>query len=879
MKHDDVSTIDPELHERLCAYVFGELGTEERAAFERELARSPALRAEHERLVATVGLVKRALPDEGLSQAVRRDLVAAARRSRFRRLSGRRLVSLAAAAVVIVGAALAWRHSARESAPGRSTLTAKLVDKLSFPPEELFETPDPVESATSDALKGLGYIGVDFSNAIIGAGAPSSPGAAAGRADGRMGARKNREPRSEVGAEGFFFGHGGKKEEAVADSEPKRGAYRGAGDSVPPSAASTGVRDGAEFLGTALQSLRVEGDEDANVRELGYEGVDSPQEKTDGFSDAPRVRAREEVRRQHTDTRARELVAWSELQPGETPRDMFYRFYGDAPFVPAVEERVSTFAADVDTASYALARAHLERGVLPPREAVRTEEFVNYFKADRPPPTDGKPFALGLELAPSPFGPDARAEMLRVTVRAKDVPEFERPPVALTFVIDNSGSMAGEQRLGLVQRTLSLLLGRLDAADSVAVVKFSSTAAVVTPRLPLSQRAELEAAIRGLGTEGGTNVEGGLRLGYQLALRDLQPRAVNRVILCSDGVGNIGETSAKGLLALVDEARKKGIYLNTVGIGMGNHDDAFLEQLADEGDGVCNYVDGDDEARRVFVDGLSGALVPIARDVKIQVEFETSQVESWRLLGYENRALRTQDFRNDKIDAGEVHAGHQVSALYELVRLPGRAGTVATVRVRYKPPFAIDAGHDGERARAAAEEASEIERALSSSDVLPGFASASDGYQRTVLVAQFAEVLRQSVHARGDSLVRLVEEARRLEGRLRDPDFAGFVALLAQANPLLDERAREDTPRLQELLDRLARLHYEEALRERRRELARQAGEADEGVQPGTEEAQRAAREEIRRLEAEVHAELRQAQGPASGELEALRGLGYAGDD
>jgi len=434
----------------------------------------------------------------------------------------------------------------------------------------------------------------------------------------------------------------------------------------------------------------------------------------------------------------------------------------------------------------------------------------------------------------------------------------------LTFVIDNSGSMAGE-RIELVKRSLSLLLKELYSSDSVAVVVFSQTAREVSPMVSAARRGELESAILALGTEGGTNVEAGLRQGFALAAGSLTRNAVNRVILCSDGVGNIGETDGKALLELVRVHREQGIYLNTVGVGMGNHDDAFLEQLADQGDGVCNYVDSETEARRVFVDGLARALQPIARDVKIQVEFDPTQVESWRQLGYENRALRSEDFRDDAIDAGEVNAGHQVTALYEIVREVREGGPLATVRLRYKPPFAVDHGAEGARAAAQAEQALEISASIHGSSALPGFAAASRGFRRSALVAQFAEVLRRSAHARGDSFGALLEEARRLEREAGDPDVTELVALLERANPLLDKRAKEESPRLQTLLDDLGRLHYERGQRERKRVT----------VEPEILEREAA---EIQRLEGEVRTELGHVHGVDPETLERLRDIGYAED-
>lgn len=956
----DKPELGQERYERLCAYVFGELHGEERAAFERELMQSSELRAERAQIEATIGLVKRAIPDEGLSHAVRRDVLASARRSRFRFLSGRSLLTLAAAGVLLLGGALVVRFLARDSAPrGAAQRVVARLDQAGA--ANVHEDSREAESklaeapAEIDALKGLGYFArADESNAAVApapssgvleqlealgyAGgepepatsvalgfplqpepspqsvaevlsantwaakapaAPATPGSAEapviGSGAGRLGGRKNpgatgpsspgaagpSSPAMTTGTDGFLLAHGA----ALATPGAKdKGTYKGAGDTVPPG----GGGRGEEVAGLErLLGLGYVGGGDDDQSDNGRSHLE---DRITTFLQSPSEAGRKPVQtREQVAVQVQQLLDATRPAPDESPRDMFFRYWGDAPFVLASEEHTSTFAVDVDTASYALARSYLIRGLLPPREAVRTEEFVNYFKADQAPPRDGQPFAIGLELAPSLFATDTRAEMLRVTVRAKDVADFERQPLALTFVIDNSGSMNQENRLALVKRSLGLLLRQLYAGDSVAVVKFSNNAAVVTPPLPAARRGELESAIQGLGIEGGTNVEAGLRLGYELASQNLQRRAVNRVILCSDGVGNIGETSSTGLLALVEEARAKGIYLNTVGVGMGNHNDAFLEQLADQGDGVCHYVDSDAEAKRVFVDGLASALQPVARDVKLQVEFDPAQVESWRLLGYENRALENRMFRDDAIDAGEVNAGHQVSALYELVRQPGRSGPLATVRLRYKPPFAIDHGKEGTAARAEAEQALELERTIGSVEARPGFQGTSGGYQRAVLVAQFAEVLRASVHARGDSLATLVQESRRLEGVLGDPDFSEFVALLAKANPLLD--AKQPAPKVQALLDELALAHFELARGERMRRLDTDAAASPEELETrlgapraglfGVEEAKRREdelRARIQRLEGEVRAELGQVYGLAPQQIEALKQLGYTGD-
>ena len=913
MTNEELETIDPSQHERLCAYVFGELTGDERAAFEAELARSDALRREHERLVATIGLVQRAVPDEGLSSDVRRELLASARRSRFRFLPGTRMLQLAAACVAIVGGALALRYWTRESdferrmLDGSTVARVELDDaqksvrrKMEAPISDVRGARQKLAKASDDSVAAeqapaaasplgikdnLAAVSAEEEEALEALGyGGEADGADLGRAAGLpLQIAESLEGNLDTIGDSPALGLGASQPPETLDFAIEQQVLKatvigngGAAPSAPGSAPSSGLagRTGPTKEKKSSGQFRGPGDtvppggsasafEVRVLRNLGYgsrddEGSRAPGRDAFGVPDVE------------------ELLGRCRLAPGESPGAMFFRAFGEAPFTLTLEERTSTFAADVDTASYALMRAYLNQGQLPPREAVRTEEFVNYFHADQPPPTDGQPFAIGLELVPSLFGGDPRAEMLRVSVRGKDVADFERQPLALTFVIDNSGSMEEGGRLELVKRSLSLLLRQLYASDSVAVVKFSSEGALVTPALPAGRRGELEGLIGSIDIGGGTNVEAGLRLGYEQALQNLQRHGVNRVILCSDGVGNIGETNAKNLLALVGEARKQGIYLNTVGVGMGNHNDAFLEELADKGDGVCNYVDSDAEAKRVFVDGLASAVQPIARDVKIQVEFDPARVERWRLLGYENRALRTQDFRNDAIDAGEVNAGHQVTALYELLRAASGPGPLATVRLRYKPPFAIDRGSTGVAAKVEAEQALELERTLDGAAVLACFASASNGTQRALLVAQFAEVLRRSVHARTDSFAVLLTESRRLERVLGDPDFTEFVALLEKANPLLDKRAQEETPRVRQLLDELARRNYELALSARRRELAAEAREPEPSADEkrALERVEAEARAEIQRLEEELRAELGRARGN-----EPQNQVGYSGEE
>jgi Mg-chelatase subunit ChlD len=508
--------------------------------------------------------------------------------------------------------------------------------------------------------------------------------------------------------------------------------------------------------------------------------------------------------------------------PNERPNMMFFRFYGDNGFELAHIDPQSTFGADVDTASYTLARRYLRDGLLPEKAQIRTEEFVNYFKPDLAPPAADSPipFAVHTELGVSRYGRDQWASdksagteryMLRVGVRGKEVAREERQPLQLTFVVDTSGSMKEGGRMELVKHALRLLITELDARDSIALVAFSNEARQILPMTSAANRGLIETAIHGLNPDGGTNAEAGLRMGYETAGLTLAPGNHSRVVLLSDGVANIGQTDQDRVNEDVRKQRERGIYLNTVGVGMGNHNDVFLEQLANKGDGLCNYVDDEREARRALVENFTGAFETIARDLKVQVEFDASQVYRYRLLGYENRAIADVDFRNDKVDAGEVGAGHQVVALYEL-ELTGNASEapLAKVNVRWKAP--TGAGRHPEEDVAAGEFSFPVTNAP-----LGAFEATSLGFQRDACVAQFAEIMRRSVHARGDSLDDLIAQSAKLDAQLRDPDFSEFVDMLRASRRLIIERE----PRTSDLTDCIDALRRNRILRAQVEELRR----------------------------------------------------------
>jgi len=451
---------------------------------------------------------------------------------------------------------------------------------------------------------------------------------------------------------------------------------------------------------------------------------------------------------------------------GEAFEDVFFKDSGTNPFIDTEDDKFSTFGMDVDTASYAITRRYLRDGLLPPAEAVRVEEFVNAFDYNYTPPSD-KAFAIHLEAAPSKFGEGKQLQLLRIGIQGRVIPDNERKDAILTFVIDVSGSMSYENRLGLVKRALTLLLEQLRPGDEVGIVVYGSRARVVLPHTGIENREHIVAAIDALASDGATNAEEGLRMGYKLALQNSKSGCINRVILCSDGVANVGQTGPDAILKQIGTYVKEGVMLTTVGFGMGNYNDVLMEQLANKGNGSYAYVDTLKAAKRVFVENLTGTLQVIAKDAKIQVEFNPHTVSRFRLLGYENRRLAHEDFRNDNVDAGEVGAGHSVTALYEIKLHQDAIGKLATVSIRHEDP---DTGH-----------VTEVNEALSTDALKGTFEAATPALQLAAAVAEFAEILGDSFWAQKGSLKEVSET-------------------LDSILPHIDAKTREHSGRNEELL-------------------------------------------------------------------------------
>ncbi len=813
--------LDPQQHERLCAWFFEEMAVEERAAFEAEMATDAALQAERDLLERTVGLVRGLGDGEGptLSAERRAELVGSVHESR----PGFARYAAAAAVLVAVGGGAFWWVCQEdvEDVPQRETAVA-MVDAGELPAPTVVDSrenvvadpsngPQPVDvpgsrgddsAATIDVLAGQPELRFDevqvvdqtlMTTPFVTVLDPNQKPAADPLA------RWGQLPSDSESKESAFdstawnrsiglgtipskspFELGRTTLDALVVGGAGRGgsggAFRGPGDVAVPDSLRAFFNDG--------------GDADIRARVQNLYGVQPD----------PDVEPLLTVVRRFADQDVGEVAGYIPPQTfdpdeffrycrprnGERPRDMYFRFWGDNTFVLTRSDALATFAADVDTASYVLARRYLRDGVLPEKAQIRTEEFVNYFDPDLAPPDEGD-FAIHTELASSPFGGSSARYLLRVGLRARVIPVEQREPLALTFVVDTSGSMKEDQRLELVKHALMTLVSKLDARDRIGIVAFSNEARLVLPLTDASKTAEIAAIVQGLHPEGSTNAEAGLKLGYELAATGLDPEAQSRVVFLSDGVANVGQTDQDRIAADVVERRESGILLNTIGVGMDNHNDVFLEQLADNGDGVCDYVDDARAVHRAIVERFTGAFQPVAADVKIQVEFDDGQVLRWRQIGYENRAVADQDFRNDAVDAGEVGSGHQVTALFELetaltpdaVQAADDASW-ATVRVRWLPPRRV--GDDP-----AKREATEIEQRVDLSAFTADFDAATPGFRRAALVAQFAEVLRRSTHAMGDSYAALkdgIQQLVLLPEFATDEDTVELVTLVQRAEEL-----------------------------------------------------------------------------------------------
>ena len=470
--------------------------------------------------------------------------------------------------------------------------------------------------------------------------------------------------------------------------------------------------------------------------------------------------------------------------PAQTANTEQYEAREDNPIHRAAEQPVSTFSVDVDTGSYSNVRRMLNDGMRPPTDAVRAEEFINYFHYGHPAPTHaGTPFRVTTELAPAPW--NAKRQLLMIGIKGYEVPAAKLPPANLVLLIDTSGSMDAPDKLPLLKRSLALLVRQLRPQDRVSIVVYAGSAGLVLPPTPGDRQAEILAALARLEAGGSTNGGEGIQLAYAMAKQAYVPGGVNRVLLATDGDFNVGVVDRRALETLVADQRQHGIALSTLGFGQGNYNDEMAERLADVGDGNHAYIDTALEAQRVLVQQMGGTLHTIARDVKVQVEFNPAQVAEYRLIGYENRLLRREDFANAKVDAGDIGAGHEVTALYEITpvgsgveRIPAlrygggasrpnaTAGELAHLRLRYKRPG--DA------------ESRLIEHPVGASATNPP----SNALRLAASVAGFADALRGGTHLEQWSWEQIASAAHGARGDDRDGQRAELLRLIQTARTL-----------------------------------------------------------------------------------------------
>jgi len=462
------------------------------------------------------------------------------------------------------------------------------------------------------------------------------------------------------------------------------------------------------------------------------------------------------------------------LQPpnGEPYNDTFFENYGVNPRIDTEDDFQSTFALDVDTGAYTLGRGWINDGNKPSKDSVRVEEYVNYFDTGYASPTN-KPFSIFADGGPTPFMENNNYQLIRVAVQSTQIDDSERPDSNLTFVVDVSGSMS--QELPKVRSAMSKMMNELRPTDRVSIVTYGSDVEVLLPSTPISEPKNILNALNQLESNGSTNAEAGLRLGYKEASKNFQKDKINRVILLSDGVANVGATGADAILETIRDASVDGIDLVTVGFGRGNYNDVMMEQLANDGNGFYAFVDSEAEAKKLFSEDLTGTLLTVAKDAKIQVEFDEKSVERYRLIGFENRSIADEDFRDDTVDAGEIGSGHTVTALYEVKLAEGVSDdtVLAKINLRWEDPTSG--------------KVSETNKLIKNSDLADTYEETLPHFQLASTVSAYAELLRESYFATENNVIT-------------------YDQLSAEANRLADSSLRSDTNVVEfaELVDRVS---------------------------------------------------------------------------
>lgn len=472
----------------------------------------------------------------------------------------------------------------------------------------------------------------------------------------------------------------------------------------------------------------------------------------------------------------------------DQPSNERYGAISDNPIHHVAEAPVSTFSVDVDTGSYSNVRRLLNGGALPPSDAVRVEELINYFPYDYALPRDGRPFAVHTALAPAPW--NAQRVLLRVAIKGQDVAQQNLPPANLVFLVDVSGSMESADKLPLLRSSLKLLVDQMRPVDRLSLVTYAGSTQVVLPPTSGADKATIKAAIDGLRAGGGTAGASGIELAYRAAQQSFIDGGINRILLATDGDFNVGVSDTEQLKKMVEAQRRTGISLSTLGFGTGNYNEQLMEQIADVGDGAYSYVDNLMEGHKVLVSEMTSTLATIARDVKVQIEFNPALVQEYRQIGYENRQLRREDFHNDQVDAGDIGAGHTVTALYELTLTGARGaidalryGTTSSTGAARSGGLAEELAHLRLRYKRPGQSRSELIETPIRREAMRPLDQADADFRFATAVAGFGQVLRGGRHTGGWT----VADARVLAAGSLGDDRFGYrgeflrLAGLAQA--------------------------------------------------------------------------------------------------
>jgi len=822
---------------RLTAYALGEMEPAEQAAIEAALTESPEARAELEEIRRAAALLSDELRSEtapALTASQRAAIISRNGQATFAPKLNRTsrlfigFASLAACLIAAVG--LTWqkrpldfkewgiRHSAvKEASPApplAANHTNREVSQTTFDIAPTASSQSPVQIATNESRKQIDEMKKDFAEAQerltgdqratlsrggtvalsydLAGGAKQSRPAAVGSIVGQPASDPRMIPTPD--SVGDYTGGAWALSESATTSPSQSmlggGGGLGAGGGSPGT--DSAIFSSARQYQGGAEWGRVDQTVPASPPIAGSLGG-----VIHGRSEAEKqVRAFYTLHRRNDPNEPQPPPAARACTMPATLNTESYKPIADNPFLRVTDSPLSTFSIDVDTASYANTRRFINSGRLPPADAVRIEELINYFTYDYPQPGGDAPFSVNAEMAECPWSP--RHRLLRIGLRGKSIAQDRQPATNLVFLIDVSGSMQPENKLPLLQKSLSMLVRKLNANDRVAIVVYAGASGLVLPSTTGDRQDTILAAIDRLNAGGSTNGAAGIQLAYDTARANFMQGGVNRVILATDGDFNVGITSEGDLGRLIEEQAKSGVFLSVLGFGMDNLKDSTLETLADKGNGNYAYIDTPREARKALVEQLAGTLFTIAKDVKIQIEFNPAKVGAYRLIGYENRILAAQDFNDDRKDAGEIGAGHTVTALYEIVPVgesinapgidplkyqqpqavavaPGGAVTASneacTVKLRYKQP-------DGQTSRL-------LEVPVT--DLGNKFAAASGDFKFAAAVAGFGMQLRQSPFKGDWTLAAVQEVAQESRGNDITEYRSEFIDLVKKARGLMGQ--------------------------------------------------------------------------------------------